>query len=407
MLRIFSIPFRQTLSRANKISQEVPTCRYIHSVSQVRGIPKHNSLLNLYSNYRVTGIPLVRYASTNKETSAQINPYDEIPDPPTPIEEIIEEIVKYHPNGEITFQSLGLGGYTPVGLVQNALECMHISLNMPWWTTIVIGTVILRCLIFPLVIYSQKNMAKFTNHLPKIQELQAQMTEARQSGDHYESARCAAELADYMKKNNIKVGKNFLVPFIQGPIFLSCFLALRKMANLPVDSMKEGGFLWMQDLTMHDPYYIMPIFTCVTLYITIEIGADGTNIKTLGMMRYVLRVIPFAILPFMINFPGAILTYWASTNFISLIQTSILKIPRIKKSLKIPDIHHAPKPKSKKNFMEEIKQSWTNIKITKQMSDREQADVVQFNAAGKGPIVKTFKYDPTKQKETTVLTKGR
>lgn len=30
-------------------------------------------------------------------------------------------------------------------------------------------------------------MAKFTNHMPVIQELQAKMTEARQSGDHYES----------------------------------------------------------------------------------------------------------------------------------------------------------------------------------------------------------------------------
>lgn len=47
------------------------------------------------------------------------------------------------------------------------------------------------------------------------------------------------------------------------------------------------------------------------------------------------------------------------------------------------------------------------MKITKQLSDRERVDVVQFNAAGKGPIVKTFKYDPTKQKQTTVLTKGR
>lgn len=47
------------------------------------------------------------------------------------------------------------------------------------------------------------------------------------------------------------------------------------------------------------------------------------------------------------------------------------------------------------------------MKISKQLMDREQADTVQFNAAGKGPIVKTFKYDPRKQKQSTVLTKGR
>lgn len=48
------------------------------------------------------------------------------------------------------------------------------------------------------------------------------------------------------------------------------------------------------------------------------------------------------------------------------------------------------------------------MKISRQLSDRERVDAVQFNAAGKGPLVKTFKYDPTKQKkQSTVLTKGR
>jgi len=40
---------------------------------------------------------------------------------------------------------------------------------------------------FPLVIVAQKNMANFSNHMPKIQELQANMTEARQTGDYVES----------------------------------------------------------------------------------------------------------------------------------------------------------------------------------------------------------------------------
>ncbi|EFN79417.1 Mitochondrial inner membrane protein OXA1L [Harpegnathos saltator] len=275
---------------------------------------------------------------------------------------------------------------------------MHISYDIPWWTTIVIGTVILRTLIFPLVVITQKNMAKFTNHMPVIQEIQQKMTKARHIGDHFESARYASELMEYMKKHNVKIGRNFLIPLVQAPIFISCFLALRKMANLPVESLKQGGFWWMQDLTIHDPYYIMPIVTCVTMYITIEIGADGTHLKSLGVMRYVFRIVPFAILPFILNFPGAILTYWASTNFMSLIQTSLLKIPYLRKVFNIPVIiHHASKPGNKK-FTQELKESWTNMKISKQLADRERADIVQFNAAGKGPIVKTFKYDPTKQK---------
>lgn len=67
-------------------------------------------------------------------------------DPPAPIEEIIENIVKFHPNGEATFASIGLGGWSPLGLVQQFFEFVHITGNVPWWATIVIGIYIfLHC----------------------------------------------------------------------------------------------------------------------------------------------------------------------------------------------------------------------------------------------------------------------
>jgi len=80
------------------------------------------------------------------------------------------------------------------------------------------------------------------------------------------------------------------------------------MANTPVESLKEGGFWWMTDLTMPDPYYIMPVITCITMYCTIELGAEGLNLKAMGVMRYAIRVMPFVLLPFMVNFPGVSIT---------------------------------------------------------------------------------------------------
>lgn len=39
---------------------------------------------------------------------------------------------------------------------------------------------------------------------------------------------------------------------------ISTFLGIRKMCKLPVESMKEGGTLWFSDLTIADPFYILP-----------------------------------------------------------------------------------------------------------------------------------------------------
>lgn len=90
----------------------------------------------------------------------------------------------------------------------------------------------------------------------------------------------------------------------QAPVFISFFFALKKMAYLPVESLKEGGFWWLKDLTLYDPYYIMPIVTSVTMFITIELGTDGANIHAMGLGRYFFRAVPFVVLPFMLHFPG-------------------------------------------------------------------------------------------------------
>lgn len=37
------------------------------------------------------------------------------------------------------------------------------------------------------------------------------------------------------------------------------------------------------------------------------------------------------------------------------------------------------------------------MKITKELEDRRRLDQIRFQKSGKGPIVKTYKYDPTKQ----------
>lgn len=40
---------------------------------------------------------------------------------------------------EARLAELGLAGHTPVGVIQNLLEFMHMDLGMPWWAAIVVG----------------------------------------------------------------------------------------------------------------------------------------------------------------------------------------------------------------------------------------------------------------------------
>ena len=57
---------------------------------------------------------------------------------------------------------------------------------------------------------------------------------------------------------------------------MSFFLGIRGLANYPLESMMFGGLLWFPDLTVPDPYYILPVFTAVTMFITMEVRVDTT-----------------------------------------------------------------------------------------------------------------------------------
>ncbi|XP_076332346.1 mitochondrial inner membrane protein OXA1L-like [Tachypleus tridentatus] len=330
-----------------------------------------------------------------------------IPEPPqvpllnTDVENVLEE-----KGSEIL--NAGLGGWSPVGIIQHCLDFCHVSLDIPWWLSIVICTTIVRILMFPVAVKAQQNVTKMNNHLPKMQMLQLKISEARKSGNSLDAAKYSNELMIFMKENKINPLKNMLVPLVQAPVFISFFLALRKMANLPLESMKTGGTLWFSDLTVPDPVYGLPIITCVTLFVIIELGAEGgLRSDSLHLMRYFLRAMPLIVLPFSINFPAAVLCYWSTSNLISLGQVGLLRIGPVRDFFKIPQlVHHDPAslPMKKKGFVKGLKESLKTSRDIRHMEDRRQFDEIQFRKAGTGPIKKTYPFDPTKQRPNSGVT---
>lgn len=76
---------------------------------------------------------------TSSSVSETVPPLDNIPEPPA-IPPVVEELVETLPlSGELPFEKMGLGGWTPVGIVQNCMEYLHIGCDLPWWTSIAIG----------------------------------------------------------------------------------------------------------------------------------------------------------------------------------------------------------------------------------------------------------------------------
>ena len=302
--------------------------------------------------------PVAPVTSSSEVSESNEIVLDFLPDKPVPIEGLGDATIKYI--GDPPFEALGLASWWPAGRFQYFMEQIHVNLDLPWWGTIVAMTVILRLITFPAVVMSQKNAAKASVVGPKMQELQMKMSDARSRGDVYDSAKYGMELQEYMTKHGYNPLK-FMVPMLfQFPFFMSMFIGLRGMANLPVESMCNGGLGWFTDLSVSDPFYLLPAATATTLFLQLKLGADGINLNQVGPMfkNFMKYGAPSIVFVATMNFPAAVTFYWFTTNIISVCQAKVIRTKSIRKKLGIPKFK-TPKeqlPSESKGFLEGIRE---------------------------------------------------
>ena len=185
-----------------------------------------------------------------------------LPDKPIPME--VSSL------GEPSLDSLGLCSWWPSGRMQCLMEYMHIDLGLEWYQSIAVATICMRMLMVPVVVMAQRNMAHMNNNMPAMSAIQEKISDARRRGDMFEMAQLTQELQLLTKKRGINPLKNMFPLLMQMPVFMSFFFALRGMTNCPVESMSNGGLFWFENLTLTDPFYILPLMTCCSTYLQVR-----------------------------------------------------------------------------------------------------------------------------------------
>ncbi|VDM17511.1 unnamed protein product [Hydatigera taeniaeformis] len=332
---------------------------------------------------------------------------DRIPDIPQmpPIE---DANIPLNALGEPTFASLGLNSYWPSGWYQAALEFLHVDLNLPWWAAIATTTVVIRLCLIPFVINQRRKLASYTNVMPQIHALQNRMTRARVASDYIEMMKVSQEMQQLMKNNDVNLLNSMGLALIQVPIFLSVFAGLRGMAQLPVESLQTGGLGWFADLTVCDPFYVLPLYSMSSIFLMFEFGADVSSQGLTTGVRLAMRIFPVVGFFMIMHMPSALLWYWSISNTISISQALILRTKPVRTYLKFPEkVNPPPQLGRKKGFVEGFKESMNNSRLLAELEARERMDAERWQKAGMGPIPKTFAYDiRTRTKKPVVTVRG-
>lgn len=191
------------------------------------------------------------------------------------------------------------------------LQELH-SLGAPWWLSIVLLTIGVRTLLFPLTVRQVKSMRG-------VQELKPELDEIRKlhKDDPKKQQEETMKLYGERKINPLN---GCLPALVQLPIFLVLYYTIKEFEGL--ESFRTGGLFWFQDLTAADPYFILPVFYVATMMAAQEVTIRRTD----PQQKQLMRAMPLAFGLFLAfgGFPSGLFVYWVTSNTITLCQNLIL-----------------------------------------------------------------------------------
>ncbi len=185
---------------------------------------------------------------------------------------------------------------------------MHFIYNFVhnWGLTIIILTVLLRILLFPLNHKSLKAMKKMSDLAPEIKKLQKKYKDNPQ------------KLQEEMMKLYAEHGANPMSGCLPIVIQIPIFIALYNVLMVTVE-LKNVPFLWIPDLSDKDPFYILPIL--MGLSMIAQQWITPSSDKNQKMIMYIMA----GVFTFMfMNFPAGLVLYWLTNNILGILQSFII-----------------------------------------------------------------------------------
>lgn len=185
-----------------------------------------------------------------------------------------------------------------------ALSSIHKWVAQNWGVAIIILTVLIKLLFFPLSAASYKSMAKMRVMAPKLQKLKEQYGDDRQ--------KLHQAMMELYKTEKINPLGGCLPIVVQIPVFISLYWVL-----LGSVEMRHAPFvLWITDLSRPDPFYVLPVLMGLSMIIQSRLNPEPPD----PIQAKVMKIMPIAFSVFFFFFPAGLVLYWLVNNVLSIAQ---------------------------------------------------------------------------------------
>lgn len=177
-----------------------------------------------------------------------------------------------------------------------------------WGVSIILLTLIVKLILFPLSAASYKSMARMRKLTPKMTALRERYGDDRQA--------MSQEMMKLYQKEKVNPMGGCLPMLLQMPIFIALYWVLLES----VEIRHAPFFGWIQDLSAKDPWFVLPLIMGASMWFQQKLNPpppDPTQAKVMQMM-------PIMFTFMFMWFPSGLVLYWTVNNLLSITQQWVI-----------------------------------------------------------------------------------
>ncbi len=210
---------------------------------------------------------------------------------------------------------VNLGMFGMIGKVLLKILKWSYAMTGNWGWAIVILTLLVRALVAPFNISSYKSMKKMSNIQPLLKSLRERYKD--------DPAALNRESMALMKEHKVNPMGSCLPMLLQMPIFF----ALYQVLGQSIELYQAPFVLWIHDLSLKDPYYILPVLMGIVMYLQQKLTPTATMDPN---QAKVLQWMPVIFSVFMLGLPSGLTLYIFVSTAFSVIQQRLFMRDRTK-----------------------------------------------------------------------------
>lgn len=173
-----------------------------------------------------------------------------------------------------------------------------------WGWAIILLTIIVKAILYPLNDKAYKSMAKMRTVAPKMEALKKQYSDDRMGLQQ-------AMMQLYQKEQINPLG-GCLPILVQMPIFIGLYW----MIFLSVELRQAPWLGWIHDLSRPDPFYILPILMAVTMWFQTKLNPPPSD----PMQAQMMKIMPLMFSVMFFFFPAGLVLYYVINNLLTIAQ---------------------------------------------------------------------------------------